>query len=216
MTATAMEANRYWRRLTDSDLTRMRVPRRYWEVRHDAIPDGASVGISARQAATNYMTQIDEMRRTGMGLLLWGTNGTGKTCMAIVIAKEFRRRGYPVLYIEAADIKRLVIEREMFDEDQTFWDRALNVDVLVLDDLGKGTQDSTGLGARLFDELIRHRNANKLVTIITTNMNQRDLLEELKVSTMSSLKEHVFPIHVSGIDRRDSVADGIAKSLFDQ
>jgi DNA replication protein DnaC len=113
-------------------------------------------------------------------------------------------------------MKRFVIEREMFDEDQTYWDRALNVDVLVIDDLGKGTQDSTGLGARLIDELIRHRNASKLVTIITTNMNQRDLAEELKVSTMSSLKEHVFPIHVSGIDRRDSVAVGMSKSLFDQ
>jgi DNA replication protein DnaC len=218
MNAVDMETTKYWRRLTDSDLVRMRVPRRYWTVRFDAISDVSLVGsgISARQAALNYMTRLDEMRRDGKGMLLWGTNGTGKTCMAIVIAKEFRRRGYPVLFIEAADMKRFVIEREMFDEDQTYWDRAMNVDVLVIDDLGKGTQDSTGLGARLIDELIRHRNASKLVTIITTNMNQRDLVEELKVSTMSSLKEHVFPIHVSGIDRRDSVAVGMTKTLFDQ
>jgi DNA replication protein DnaC len=213
-----MDTNRYWRRLTDSDLVRMRVPRRYWTVACDGIPDGKTVGhgVSTQQAARNYMRQIDEMRRQGRGLLLWGGNGTGKTCMAIVIAKEFRRRGYPVLFMAAADIKRMVVEREMFDEDQTFWDRALNVDVLVIDDLGKGSQDSTGFGARMFDELIRHRNASKLVTIITTNMNQKDLAEELKVSTMSSLKEHVFPIHVSGIDRRDAVADGIAQSFYDQ
>jgi DNA replication protein DnaC len=218
MTAIAMDTTKLWRRLTETDLVRMRIPRRYWWVRYEGIPDGTCVGsgVSARKAAHNYLTQIDEMRHNGMGLLLWGTNGTGKTCMAIVVAKEYRRHGYPVLFIEAADIKRFVIEREMFDEDQTFWDRAMNVDVLVIDDLGKGVQDSTGFGARMIDELIRHRNASKLVTLITTNMNQRDLAEELKVSTMSSLKEHVFPIHVTGIDRRDAVASGIAKTLFDQ
>jgi DNA replication protein DnaC len=217
MNAIAMETIKNWRKLTDVDLVRMRVPRRYWEAHHNFIPDTTTVGsgVSARQAALNYLKNIEEMRRNGTGLLLWGSNGTGKTCMAIVIAKEFRRRGNTALFIEAADIKRFVIQHEMFDEDQTYWDRAMSVDVLVIDDLGKGVQDGTGLGARLIDELIRHRNASRLVTLITTNMNQRVLAEELKVSTVSSLKEHVFPIHVSGIDRRDSVAVGISKSMFD-
>jgi len=161
-----------------------------------------------------YIDQISERRRKGQGLVLYGMNGTGKTCIAVVLALAFRRRGHPVLFVEAADLKRLVIEREMFDDDQTFWDRALNVDVLVLDDLGKGTQDSTGLGARLLDELIRHRNANLLVTILTTNMNMVQLADELKVSSMASLKEHAVPVHVCGVDRRDVAVAELSSSLF--
>ncbi|MFA4971192.1 MAG: ATP-binding protein [bacterium] len=205
----------YWRKLTEEDLRRMRVPRRYWSVRGDEISDeaGRAGGISARAAVRSYMGQLPEMRRRGVGLVLWGTNGTGKTSIAVFIAMEFRRRGNPVLYAEAADLKRLIVEREMFDEDQTFWDRALNVDVLVLDDLGKGTQDSTGFGARIIDELIRHRNANRLVTIITTNMSPDQMAEELKVSSMASLKEHAMPVHVCGIDRRDAVARELQATL---
>jgi DNA replication protein DnaC len=208
----------YRRKLTEEDLIRMRIPKRYWTAQPDQISDqpGKVGGISARTATKNYMDQIVEKRRTGQGLILYGTNGTGKSCMAICIGKEYRRRGHPVLFVEAADLKRLVIEREMFDEEQTFWDRALNVDVLLLDDVGKGTQDSTGLGARLLDELIRHRNANMLVTILTTNMNMEQLGEELKLSSMASLKEHAMPVHVCGIDRRDAVASEMAAAFSAQ
>lgn len=205
----------YWRKLTEEDLLRMRIPRRYWSVRldevYDVSPRPGDAGL--RSVLRSYLEQAAERRRSGSGLLLWGTNGTGKTSAAVVVAKEFRRRGYPVLFVEAADLKRLVIEREMFDDDQTFWDRALNVDVLVLDDLGKGTQDTVGMGARIIDELIRHRNAHQLVTVITTNMDLVQLADELKQSSMASLKEHAMPIHVCGIDRRDAVAVGMAASL---
>ena len=170
---------------------------------------------------------VDSVRESGAqqvwdfvvpsGHLFWSSGMIShNTCMAVVLALAFRRRGHPVLFVEAADLKRLVIEREMFDEEQTFWDRAMNVDVLVLDDLGKGTQDSTGLGARLLDELIRHRNANMLVTIMTTNMNIGQLEKELKLSSMASLKEHALAVHVCGIDRRDAVASEMASAFSAQ
>jgi len=208
----------YLRKLTEEDLLRMRLPKRYWGARPEevsAVSDREG-DQSPREVVATYIEQIAERRRKGQGLVLYGTNGTGKTCMAVVLALAFRRRGHPVLFVEAADLKRLVIEREMFDEEQTFWDRAMNVDVLVLDDLGKGTQDSTGLGARLLDELIRHRNANMLVTIMTTNMNIGQLEKELKLSSMASLKEHAIAVHVCGIDRRDAVASEMASAFSAQ
>ena len=100
-------------------------------------------------------------------------------------------------------MKRMIIEKEYFDDEETFWQRAMTVDVLVLDDLGKGSQDSTGFGVRVIDELVRGRNAAKLVTFLTTNMRpDTRLAQELKASTMHSLKEHVLPIEVRGEDQR--------------
>ena len=206
----------YRRKLTEEDLNRMRVPCRYWYVQPDQVSDesGKDGGVSARAVTLTYLNRIIDMRRNGSGLLLWGVNGTGKTGMAVVIAKEFRRRGFPVLFAEAADLKRLVVSHEMFDEDQTLWDRALNVDVLVLDDVGKGVIDTTEFGIRLIDELIRHRNANKLVTIMTTNMNVAQLTADLKPSSMAALKEHMVAVHVCGIDRRDAVCAEMTSTLF--
>jgi DNA replication protein DnaC len=101
----------------------------------------------------------------------------------------------------------------MFDEEQSVWDRAKSVDVLILDDLGKGVQDSTGFGARVVDDLIRHRNANRRITFITTNMTVKALEEELKPSTMHSLKECIYPVKLLGSDLREGSKEEIRDTL---
>lgn len=191
------------RELDRSDLERMRIPTRYWGSTFDRLSrDGGD--NSLRSMVGNYIKKMAEMRSAGAGFIFWGKNGTGKSCASVVLAKEFRRRGHTVLFMEASDLKRMVIEKEYFDEDETYWDRARNVDVLVLDDFGKGTMDSKGFGASLFDELIRARNSRKLVTIITSNLPHSDWKEELelKASTVHSLKECMIPVLVVGDDQR--------------
>lgn len=209
------------RDLTKDDLRRMKIPDRYWHVRFSGISDEVvdKKFSTPREIVKNYVEKLAEMRAKGMGLLLWGPNGAGKTSMAVVIAKEFRRQLHPVLYVSAADLKRLVTERESFDDDETYWQRAMTVDVLVLDDLGKGTQDSVGFGERLIDELIRERNAKRLVTIITTNMQvggkgKNQLEDALNASTVASLKEHVVPAEVRGIDLREGASDWASSQIL--
>jgi predicted AAA+ superfamily ATPase len=138
----------YRRELTKDDLLRARVPKRYWTASMDGVQE------SVREVATKYLANIEEMLSKGVGLLLWGSNGIGKTSLSVVIGKEYRRRGQSLLFLEAAEIKGAVISSEMFDEEQTLWERAKTVEVLLIDDLGKGVQDSTGFGARVLDELI--------------------------------------------------------------
>jgi DNA replication protein DnaC len=197
----------YRRELTKDDLLRARVPKRYWTASMDGVQE------SVREVATKYLANIEEMLSKGVGLLLWGSNGIGKTSLSVVIGKEYRRRGQSLLFLEAAEIKGAVINSEMFDEEQTLWERAKTVEVLLIDDLGKGVQDSTGFGARVLDELIRHRNANKRVTFITTNMTLKAIEEELKSSTMHSLKECIYPMRISGEDLREAAKSEIGAIL---
>jgi len=197
----------YRRELTKDDLLRARVPKRYWTASMDGVQE------SVREVATKYLANIEEMLSKGVGLLLWGSNGIGKTSLSVVIGKEYRRRGQSLLFLEAAEIKGAVISSEMFDEEQTLWERAKTVEVLLIDDLGKGVQDSTGFGARVLDELIRHRNANKRVTFITTNMTLKAIEEELKSSTMHSLKECIYPMRISGEDLREAAKSEIGAIL---
>ena len=208
----------YSRKLTEEDLLRMRIPRRYWTVQPDQISTSLVPGtdMSVRDLMRQYSDDLNERVRQGKGLLLWGPNGRGKTSIAVVLAKEFRRHGHPVLYMEAADMKRVVIEREMFDDEQSYWDRTLNVRVLILDDLGKGSVDETGFGMRLLDELIRHRNAHQLVTIITTNWRTSELAKSVMPSTAASMLEHVKPVEIVGVDRREMAANAVADSIFGQ
>lgn len=201
-----MEESLHRRSLTGSDMRRMRIPKRYWSVTFDDISNAKVEGTSAKDITRDYVLAANENIANGVGLLLWGPNGTGKTSMAVVIAKEMRRRFHAVLFVQASALRGSVISNEMFDESETLWQRACNVAVLVVDDLGKGTQDKTGFGERMIDDLIRARNSSQLITIITTNMavkgDKNALSTALKASTIHSLKEHVVPVRVAGRDKR--------------
>ena len=204
---------RYLKELTAKDMHRMLIPQRYWECTLDGISNEADGILSPQEIARRYLSKLDEFMTRGDGLLLWGANGRGKTGIGVVLAKWARRCGYKVLFMESAELKRCVVERVAFDDDETMWERASAVDLLVLDDLGKGTQDSKGFGARIVDQLIRHRVANRRATVITTNMDLDQLSESMKTSTMHSLKESIVPCEIRGEDRRDHSCNDL-KSIF--
>lgn len=194
------------RRLESSDLEAMRLPRRFWQSNFESIPNGSN-----KQAVARYLTSIREMRREGAGLLLWGSNGSGKTSIGSLIIKVARSHGFSALFINSASIKSIVVSKEMYDTESglTLWKRAQTVDFLLLDDLGKGSQDSQGFGERLIDDLIRSRYAEKRCTLITTNILKRDLLEFIKPSTLHILKGSSAQLKVDSHDFRVSEGEAI-------
>lgn len=207
-----------YRELDIEDMMRMGIPRRYWNVTVNSITDKSRGGIESPLSVTKkYLKNIVGMRNAGGGLIVWGRNGTGKTSMCVVIAKEFRRRGYPVLYVEASKLKSIWASRDMFDEDQSWKDRISTVDVLVLDDFGKGIIDSTGFGSTIFDEMIRTRNAQRLVTLITSNLSPRErgwVNElEIKESTQQTISECFIPVVVDCENRREKNNDALYEAL---
>lgn len=204
------------RELTTEDLERMRIPQRYWESRFDEISaTSGRKSPSPRKIVRSYMEKMDEMWSRGAGLFIWGPNGMGKTSAAVVLAKEFRRRGRTVLFMACSEIKSAIIDKTAFDGETRLWERAKTVEVLVLDDLGKGVQDGTGFGLRALDELLRTRNANKKTTFITTNMTPGKQLEgELKKSTLHSLKESIIPVKFDGPDRREETKGELISLLM--
>ncbi len=198
----------YRRELTQADLERMRVPPRYWDVTLHGVHDSGgtieSKPPNPRAVIRSYLERIGEFHAKGAGLFLWGDNAVGKTCAAVLLLKESRRRAHSCLFLSAAEIHRAVISRTGFDEEQTLWERAFNVDVLLLDDLGKGMVDSTGFQLRMLDELFRHRNGRQSVTHATTNLTRKSLLsgDFLKQSTLSTIKECCVLMPFAGEDQR--------------
>lgn len=193
------------RELTEKDLIRMRLPKLYWKCRFDGITND---GV-AKQDIRKYFNNINKMHDNGKGLILFGKNGTGKTGILSVVGKEFARWGATVLFIEFADIRGIVIDKVPFDEQYTLWERAKAVDVLLIDDIGKGLteeSDKSGFGARTLDELLRHRVSNKKVTFVTTNMEIEELKQRVMVSTADIFKEcFILGIKVVGSNFRDKI-----------
>lgn len=119
-------------------------------------------------------------KERGDGLILWGASGTGKTHIAVGILRECQGAGMSGHFIRAVVLMRLIRQANSFQarhDDLNLLDRLSDVDVLVIDDVGKtlgNDFERSGLFA-----LIDTRWAYSRPTIITTNASPTDLKDLL-------------------------------------
>lgn len=145
------------------------------------------------------------------GLILAGNNGVGKTHLACSIANKLIENGIPVIY--GTLINLLAELRNSYDTENNISEMEIiklyeNVDLLIIDDLGKEKPSEWGL-EKLFT-IINSRYENNLPVIITTNYNQNTLLERLSLngeietarSIISRLYEMCYLVKIDDIDHR--------------
>jgi DNA replication protein DnaC len=197
--------------LVQEDLERMRLPNLYWEV----SGDGVSL-VKGKVEVLGFVDKICDVVGKGYGLLLWGTNGVGKTACAALVAKEACRFGWTVLFIRVADLLAWETKKELFsvNDAETVWNRARRVDLLVLDDLGKETLDAAGKTLKELEEFIRERISMKRSTVFTTNLDVRDEMPKIYMeSMMSVMKESILAVHCKGPDHRKQKAENVKQFL---
>jgi DNA replication protein DnaC len=214
------------RALTQADLLMMRLPERFWNASIDKVPAGKSCFI-----VQQYLRKINEVMAKGIGLLLHGANGVGKTSAAAVIIKHARRHGHTALFMRAAELLKSDLHRTYFDpaRTQTIYQRACSVKVLVIDDLGKEHHPESGFMAGyatdLLEDIIRERSARLLSTIITTNMdpkrigadpndpNDGDVPQLYKRSMKEVMGGNTVPVKFAGVNQRVAEANENLKLL---
>lgn len=104
----------------------------------------------------------------------------GKTFMSNCIAQELLQSGKTVLYQTAPVLLESVIDYKMSKQKETLdniYQNVLNVDLLIIDDLGTESLNSMKL-SELFTILnTRILNLNQKITktIISTNLNIKDI-----------------------------------------
>lgn len=145
------------------------------------------------------------------GLILVGNNGVGKTHIACSIANKLIENGIPVIY--GTLINLLAELRNSYDTDNNISEIEIiklyeNVELLIIDDLGKERPSEWGL-EKLFT-IINSRYENNLPVIITTNYNQNSLVQRLSIngeietakSIISRLYEMCYIVKIDDIDHR--------------
>jgi DNA replication protein DnaC len=150
------------------------IGRRFLEVSFDREPIVSLDPVVLRQVRT-FVRSIDDNLEAGRGLWFDGPVGTGKTSLAILVAKAAKDAGrsyavYPVPRL-LAEIKR-TFDRDASDTYMGFFRRLCTVDVLVLDDLGAEKQTEWVL-EQLYS-IVNERWQDRRSIVVTTNIPDAD------------------------------------------
>lgn len=164
-----------------------------------ANADGSNAKIMG--AAKNYVENFSEFRKSGKGLLLFGTVGTGKSYASACIANALIDRGIPVLMTNFARIANTV--SGMWEGKQEYYDGLNRFPLLILDDLA--AERKTEYMSEIVFNVIDARYRAGLPLIVTTNLTSEELKHPSDISyqrTFSRLLEMCIPVKVEGKDKR--------------
>lgn len=187
------------------------------EMRKWTFTESDHADPKTENVARKYAANFNAMREKGIGLLLCGTVGTGKSFLAASIANALIDQGTPCLMTNFSRIISRISEK--FGGDQKYLDNLNRFDLLIIDDLG-AERDTEFTWEKVMD-VIDARYRAGLPIIITTNLSMRQLSDQSDIRRQrvySRLREMCVFLEVQGTDRRgkkmqDKMAT--AKSLLD-
>jgi DNA replication protein DnaC len=171
------------------------IPKRFRGVSFDRPPvsDMAQSKGSAEvvKAVRAFTEGIEENLDAGRGLWLMGDVGTGKTSLAMLVSKSAIERGRSVAIYSLPRLLGRI--RRTYDADtgeQThddFLERLTNVDLLHIDDLG-AEKSSEWVLEQLY-AIVDSRYEQERAMVVTTNLDQSSLEEQIGPRTVSRLVE---------------------------
>lgn len=138
-----------------------------------------------------------------MNLLFYGSTGQGKTFLVNSIAKELLDSGINVVYQTAWEIFDM-LEKRRFRRDEDFdelkFTMLIESQLLIIDDLGSEFAN-TWLASEIFN-ILNSRMLKGKKTIISTNLEPKELSERYSQRVFSRVYDKFFPIKFYGPDLR--------------
>lgn len=135
-----------------------------------------------------------------VSLLLRGPTGVGKTHLSLAIAGEVLSRGYSVVY---GPVQKLLhrLENEHFGRSSgNSEDVMTGCDLLILDDVG--TEFSSSFYTSALYNIINERMLSGKPTVISTNLNQKELTDRYGEQVASRITGTFQPLVCAGADIR--------------
>ncbi len=183
------------------------IPRKYRGVSFDR-PPVTQIAAPVTAAVRRFVDRIDDNLDAGRGLWFFGSVGTGKTTLAMLVARTALEAGRSVAIYS---LPRLLAEiRTTFGDDRDtsyvdLLDRLTAVDLLHIDDVG-AEKTSPWVLEQLY-AIVNARYEDQRSILITTNLERDELAEQINERTVSRLEEMCEVLPLWGADARQQRPD---------
>lgn len=194
------------------DLTRMNVPEEFWTA---GAAGFSGLTPTVKPVIRNYVANFDEMLKKGVGLMLLGDPGVGKTATAVTLLKHARERFLTGYFIRIAELREALREQQSFDADLSIMDRCRAVDFLVLDDFGETDLLAPWFKLGDLSELVVARGQRRRPTIVTSGLG-KSIFMSAKPGFFDTIGTYTPDFLIVGSDRREERRKELRKRLTKQ
>ena len=169
--------------------------------------DCHSVEDAALTAVLDYADNADGYVNAGIGLMLHGTKGTGKTLLITLLLKMLLSRGFDVHFVTFQELIDIYTQSWRDVTEKAWFDRRLkNAGVLGIDDVGREHKGRLEVVEAMFDHIIRARVSSSRPTLVTTNKEPEEFRTLYRSNVMSLLDESAIKVPFTGDDYRPSLS----------
>ena len=168
--------------------------------------------------AKRYVELFPDMEARGMGLLLWGYVGTGKTFIAACVANALMEQGISVYMTNFSRIMNYMMGMTGTDRN-AYLDELNRYRLLVIDDLGV-EHDSSFAVEQVFSVIDSRCQSGKPM-LITTNLSIGQLRAPRDIQharIFDRVLAHCYPVRINNMQIRQRAAEqniAEAKCLLD-
>ena len=163
---------------------------------------GLNAYDNAKKVLSSAKAFADSFDDDFRNILIYGMPGVGKTHLSKAIASTLQEMGHTVLYLTAFDLFSRM-KKEKFSRDGNVdpdYKSLFSSDFLILDDLG--TEFSTSMTSSFLFELINERIRGMRSTLISTNLDLRQLSDMYTERVISRIMQSYTILHLYGNDIR--------------
>lgn len=132
--------------------------------------------INIKEKCIEFVQNFEDLEQKN--LLFTGNTGLGKTFMTNCIANELLKKGKTVLYQTAPVLLDTIIDNKLNKQkDEHFYKNVLEVDLLIIDDLGTECMNSMKLSElfTIINTRLLNLNSRSTKTIISTNLSLNNI-----------------------------------------